>query len=59
MNFRVFAAGLVTIIVYQLAVAAAVVFFVVHCERCEKHDCAVDVGTQDPVHAVLAMGFPL
>ena len=59
MNFRVFAAGLVTIIVYQFAVAAAVVFFVVHCERCEKHDCAVDVGTQDPVTAVLAMGFPL
>ena len=59
MNFRVFAAGLVTIIVYQLAVAAAVMLFVVHCERCADRDCAVDVGTLDPVQSVLAMGFPL
>ena len=32
MNFRMFASGLVPILVYQLAVAAVVVWFVVHCE---------------------------
>ncbi len=32
MNFRVFASGLVLILVYQLAIAAVVIWFVVHCE---------------------------
>lgn len=32
MNFRVFAAGLVLILLYQLAIAAVAIWFVVHCE---------------------------
>lgn len=32
MNFRVFASGLVLIVVYQLAIAALAVWFVAHCE---------------------------
>ena len=32
MNFRVFASGLLLILVYQLAITAVVVWFVVHCE---------------------------
>lgn len=32
MNFRIYASGLVLILVYQLAIAAVVVWFVVHCE---------------------------
>ena len=32
MNFRVFASGLVLILVYQVAIAAVVIWFVVHCE---------------------------
>ena len=32
MNFRIFASGLVLIVVYQLAIAAVVVWFVMHCE---------------------------
>ena len=32
MNFRVFASGLVLIVVYQLAIAAAAVWFIAHCE---------------------------
>ena len=47
MNFRVFASGLVLILVYQLAIAAVVVWFVVHCEtargetacRESAHEC--------------------
>ena len=32
MNFRVFASGLLLILVYQLAIAAVAIWFVVHCE---------------------------
>ena len=32
MNFRVFASGLLLILVYQVAIAAVVIWFVVHCE---------------------------
>ena len=32
MSFRVYAAGLLTLIAYQIAVAMAVAFFMVHCE---------------------------
>lgn len=32
MNFRVYASGLVLILAYQIAIAAAVIWFVVHCE---------------------------
>ena len=32
MNFRVFASGLVLILVYQVAIAAVVIWFAVHCE---------------------------
>ena len=32
MNFRIFASGLVMILVYQVAIAAVVIWFVVHCE---------------------------
>ena len=32
MNFRVFASGVVLIVVYQLAIAAAAVWFIAHCE---------------------------
>ena len=32
MNFRVFASGLLLLLVYQLAIAAVAVWFVVHCE---------------------------
>ena len=32
MNFRVFASGMLLILVYQVAIAAVVVWFLVHCE---------------------------
>ena len=32
MNFRVFASGIVLIVVYQLAIAAVAVWFIAHCE---------------------------
>lgn len=32
MNFRIYASGLVLILVYQVAIAAVVIWFVVHCE---------------------------
>ena len=32
MNFRVFASGLLLILVYQVAIAAVVIWFIVHCE---------------------------
>jgi len=32
MNFRVFASGMLMILVYQLAIAAVVIWFLVHCE---------------------------
>ena len=32
MNFRVFAAGVLLIVVYQLAIAAVAVWFIAHCE---------------------------
>ena len=32
MNFRIFASGVLLILVYQLAIAALAVWFVVHCE---------------------------
>lgn len=32
MNFRIYASGLVLMLVYQIAIAAAVIWFVVHCE---------------------------
>ena len=35
MNFRVFASGLLLILVYQLAIAAVVIWFVVHGEAAE------------------------
>ncbi|MCY3731746.1 MAG: hypothetical protein OXF98_10430 [Rhodospirillaceae bacterium] len=47
MNFRVFAAGVVLIVVYQLAIAAVVVWFVVHCEAARGepvHGCE-PIGT--------------
>lgn len=37
MSFRVFAAGLLTVIAYQIAVAAFVVFFMLHCGCAEAH----------------------
>ena len=32
MNFRVFASGIVLIVVYQLAIAAVVIWYMAHCE---------------------------
>lgn len=32
MNFRVFASGVLLIVVYQLAIAAVAVWFIAHCE---------------------------
>ena len=32
MNFRVFASGMLMILVYQLAIAAVVIWFIVNCE---------------------------
>ena len=47
MNFRVFASGLVLILVYQFAIAAVVIWFVVHCE----------MALGEPAHAGDAMGM--
>ena len=32
MNFRIFASGFLLILVYQVAIAAVVIWFLVHCE---------------------------
>ena len=32
MNFRIYVSGLVLLLVYQLAIAAVVTYFMVHCE---------------------------
>lgn len=47
MNFRVYAGGVLLILVYQLAIAAAVIWFVVHCEK--AGGAAAPPGTGDPV----------
>ena len=49
MSFRVFASGLVTVIAYQVAVAAVVVFFILHC-GCAGNGLERDsAGTADAV----------
>ena len=47
MNFRVFASGLVMILIYQVAIAAVVVWFLVHCEtaRGEPARACEPIGT--------------
>lgn len=45
MNFRVFASGLVLILVYQFAIAAVVIWFVVHCEMAAGAEAAPPVET--------------
>ncbi|MCY4481098.1 MAG: hypothetical protein OXB97_14515 [Rhodospirillales bacterium] len=46
MNFRVFASGMLLILVYQVAIAAVVVWFLVHCETARG----------EPVHACEPIG---
>ena len=47
MNFRIFASGLVLILIYQVAIAAVVVWFLVHCEtaRGEPVNGCEPIGT--------------
>ena len=50
MNFRVYASGMLLILIYQLAIAAAVIWFAVHCEgaagaeRPDREEAATAVG---------------
>lgn len=53
MNFRVFASGIVLILVYQLAIAAVAIWFIVHCESAAG--AAAPVG-EEPGIAVRIRG---
>ena len=50
MNFRVYASGMLLILIYQLAIAAVVIWFAVHCEaaagaeRPDREAAATAVG---------------
>ena len=50
MNFRIYASGMLLILIYQLAIAAAVIWFAVHCEaatgaeRPDREAAATAVG---------------
>ena len=46
MNFRVFASGMLLILIYQVAIAAVVLWFLVHCETARG----------EPVHACEPIG---
>ena len=50
MNFRVYASGMLLILVYQIAIAAAVIWFAVHCET------AVGTERPDPEAVATAVG---
>lgn len=49
MSFRVFASGLVTLVAYQVAVAAVVVFFILHCGCAGNGLERAGAGTADAV----------
>lgn len=49
MNFRVFASGLLMILAYQLAIAAAVIWFVVHCEAAASTGTTASRAVEPPV----------
>lgn len=49
MSFRVFASGLVTLIAYQIAVAAFVVFFILHCGCAGEAHGRDSAGTADAI----------
>ena len=52
MNFRVFASGLLMILAYQLAIAAAVIWFVVRCEAAAGGASTPSAAVEPP----MAMG---
>ena len=52
MNFRIFASGLVLILVYQLAIAAVAVWFVVHCEAARG-----EAACREPAHGCEPAGM--
>ena len=52
MNFRVFASGLMLILVYQVAIAAVVIWFAVHCELARG-----EPGRGEPARAGDAIGM--